>query len=83
MFLYFRVFDLSILIMKEKLVKFKFLLLLIPLGVIIRYVDQKVTQDGFLSSNSIADHYVFIAGLVIIVIGLLAAILYFDKHSNS
>jgi hypothetical protein len=68
---------------KEKLKKFRFLLLLIPLGIVIRFVDQKVTQDGFLSTNAISDHYLFIAGLVVIVIGLLAAILYFDKQSNS
>jgi len=53
------------------------------LGIVIRYVDQKVTQDGFLSTNAIGDHYIFIAGLVVIVIGLLAAILYFDQQSNS
>ncbi|MEK9603166.1 MAG: hypothetical protein VW127_01940 [Flavobacteriaceae bacterium] len=69
--------------MKEIAKKFKFLLLLIPLGFVIRYVDQKVTQDGFLSTNTISDHYLFIAGLVLIVIALLAAILYFDKQSNS
>ena len=68
--------------MKEKLKKFRFILLLIPLGIVIRFVDQKVTQDGFLSTNAISDHYLFITGLVIIVIGLLAAILYFDKQSN-
>ena len=68
--------------MKEKIKKFKFILLLIPLGIIIRFVDLRVTQDGFLSTNSIADHYLFIGGLVIIMIGLLAAILYFDKQSN-
>ncbi len=69
--------------MKEKLKKFRFILLLIPLGIIIRFVDQKVTQDGFLSTNTIADHYIFIASLVVIVIALLGAILYFDKQSNS
>mgnify|MGYP001432071620 CR=1 FL=1 len=69
--------------MKEKLKKFKFLLLLIPLAIIIRFVDQRIIQDSFLSSNDIADHYIFITGLVIIVIGLLVAILYFDKQSNS
>ena len=69
--------------MKEKLNKFKFLLLLIPLSIVIMFVDQKVTQDGFLSSNDITDHYIFITGLVIIVIGILVAILYFDKQSNS
>jgi hypothetical protein len=69
--------------MKEKLKKFRFILLLIPLGIVIRYVDQKVTQDGFLSTNAIGDHYIFIAGLVVIVTGLLAAILYFDQQYNS
>jgi hypothetical protein len=53
------------------------------LGIVIRFVDQKVTQDGFLSTNAIADHYLFIAGLVVIVIGLLVAVLYFDQNSNS
>ena len=69
--------------MKEKIKKFKFLLLLIPLGIVIRFIDQKVTQDGFLSTNTISDHYLFISGLVIIVIALLVAILYYDKQSNS
>ena len=68
--------------MKERLKKLSFILILIPLGIIIRFVDQKVTQDGFLSTNAISDHYIFVTGLVIIVIGLLAAILYFDKQSN-
>lgn len=69
--------------MKEKINKYKFILLLIPLGIVIRFVDQKVTQDGFLSTNAIADHYLFIAALVVIVIGLLVAVLYFDQNSNS
>ena len=68
--------------MKERLMKLSFILLLIPLGIIIRFVDQKVTEEGFLSTNAISDHYLFVTGLVIIVIGLLAAILYFDKQSN-
>lgn len=68
--------------MKERLKKLSFILILIPLGIIIRFVDQKVTEEGFLSTNAISDHYLFVTGLVIIVIGLLAAILYFDKQSN-
>lgn len=68
--------------MNKKLKKFRFILFLIPLGMIIRFVDQKVTQDGFLSTNAISDHYIFIASLVIIVIVLLGAILYFDNQSN-
>ena len=68
--------------MNKKLKKFRFILFLIPLGMIIRFVDQKVTQDGFLSTNAISNHYIFIASLVIIVIALLGAILYFDNQSN-
>ena len=68
--------------MKERLMKLSFILILIPLGIIIRFVDQKVTEEGFLSTNAISDHYLFVTGLVIIVIGLLATILYFDKQSN-
>tara|TARA_B100000925_G_scaffold125223_1_gene93370 strand:+ start:240 stop:449 length:210 start_codon:yes stop_codon:yes gene_type:complete len=68
--------------MTERLKKLSFVLILIPLGIIIRFVDQKVTEEGFLSTNAISDHYLFVTGLVIIVIGLLAAILYFDKQSN-
>ena len=68
--------------MKERLKKLSFILILIPLGIIIRFIDQKVTKEGFLSTNAISDHYLFVSGLVVIVIGLLAAILYFDKQSN-
>ena len=68
--------------MIERLKKLSFILILIPLGIIIRFVDQKVTEEDFLSTNAISDHYLFVTGLVIIVIGLLAAILYFDKQSN-
>lgn len=68
--------------MNKKLKKFRFILFLIPLGMIIRFIDQKVTQDSFLSTNAISDHYIFIASLVIIVIALLGAILYFDNQSN-
>jgi len=69
--------------MKEKFKKFRFIVLLIPLGIFIRFIDQKVIQDGFLSTNVIVDHYIFIVSLVVIVMGLLAAILYFDKQSDS
>jgi hypothetical protein len=60
----------------------RFLLLLIPLGIIISFVDLQVTKDGFLSTNKLSDHYIFIGGLVLIVISLLGAVLYYDKKSN-
>jgi DMSO/TMAO reductase YedYZ heme-binding membrane subunit len=68
--------------MQNIIKKFKFLLLLIPLGVIIRYVDLEITKGGFLSTNEKSDHFVFIGGLVFLVIGLIVVVLYFDKKSN-
>tara|TARA_B100001057_G_C22147484_1_gene680648 strand:- start:309 stop:518 length:210 start_codon:yes stop_codon:yes gene_type:complete len=62
--------------------KLKFILLLIPLGIIIRYLDIKVVKGGFLSTNEISDHFIFIGGLVFIALALLAVVLYFDKKSN-
>tara|TARA_B100001057_G_scaffold415964_1_gene433760 strand:+ start:1266 stop:1475 length:210 start_codon:yes stop_codon:yes gene_type:complete len=62
--------------------KLRFLLLLIPLGIIIRYVDLEITKGGFLSTNEKSDHFVFIGGLVFLVLGLLLVLLYFDKKSN-
>ena len=62
--------------------KLRFLLLLIPLGIIIRYVDLEITRGGFLSSNEKSDHFVFIGGLVLLVLVLLAFIIYFDKKLN-
>jgi hypothetical protein len=62
--------------------KLRFLLLLIPLGIIIRYVDLEITKGGFLSTNEKSDHFMFIGGLVFLVLGLLVVVLYFDKKSN-
>ena len=62
--------------------KLRFLLLLIPLGIIIRYVDIEITKNGFLSTNEKSDHFVFIGGLVFLVIGLILVVLFFDKKSN-
>jgi hypothetical protein len=68
--------------MQNILKKIKFLLLLIPLGIVISYIDRQVTKDAFLSTNEISDHYIFIGGLILIVISLLGAVLYYDKKSN-
>ena len=62
--------------------KLRFLLLLIPLGIIIRYVDLEITKGGFLSTNQKSDHFLFIGGLVSLVIGLIVVVLFFDKKSN-
>ena len=63
--------------------KLRFLLLLIPLGIIIRYVDIEITKSGFLSTNKKSDHFIFIGGLVFLVIGLILIVLFFDKKSNT
>ena len=62
--------------------KIRFVFLLIPVGIIVRYIDLKVTKNGFLSTNEISDHFMFVGGLVFLVIGLLVAVLYIDKNSN-
>ena len=62
--------------------KLRFLLLLITLGIIIRYIDLEVTNGGFLSTNERSEHFVFIGGLVLLVFVLLAFIIYFDKKLN-
>jgi uncharacterized membrane protein YidH (DUF202 family) len=67
---------------KKSINRFKYILILIPLGIAIRFIDIQVTE-GFLSSNQNKDHFMFIGGLVIIVIALLAAVLYFERKSNS
>jgi DMSO/TMAO reductase YedYZ heme-binding membrane subunit len=68
--------------MQNIIKKLKFLLLLIPLGIIIRYVDLEITKGGFLSTNEKSDHFVFIGGLVFLVLVLLVVVIYFDKKSN-
>tara|TARA_A100001011_G_scaffold36844_1_gene35001 strand:+ start:2534 stop:2743 length:210 start_codon:yes stop_codon:yes gene_type:complete len=62
--------------------KLRFILLLILLGIMIRYLDIKVVKGGFLSTNEISEHFMFIGGLVFLALALLAVILYFDKKSN-
>ena len=68
--------------MLNNIKKLRFLLLLVPLGITIRYVDLEITKGGFLSTNEKSDHFVFIVGLVFLVLCLLVVVLYFDKKSN-
>ena len=62
--------------------RFKFLIILIPLVLFISLLDKKILL-GFLSSNEIPDHYIFIGSLVIVVCVLIFAVLRFDKNVNS
>ena len=62
--------------------RFKFIIILLPLALFISFLDKKVLM-GFLSSNEIPDHYVFIGSLVIVICILIFAVLSFDKNVNS
>ena len=66
--------------MKKNLLKFRFLLILIPIGLFIRYIDIKV-NDGFLSNNSLSEHYIYLGFLLIVLFILIFSIIYFDKKS--
>lgn len=67
--------------MKTSFRKLHFLLILIPLGLFIRFIDIEITQ-GFLATNETDDHLKYMLGLVIVVAVLLAAVLYFEKTTE-
>lgn len=67
--------------MKTSFRKLRFLLILIPLGLFIRFIDIEITQ-GFLATNETDDHLKYMLGLVIVVAMLLAAVLYFEKTTE-
>ena len=67
--------------MKKKIKDLRFLLILIPLALIITIMDKTII-NGFLSTNKILDHYIFITVLVSVVIILLLIIFRYDKNIN-
>lgn len=67
--------------MKTSFRKLRYLLILIPLGLFIRFIDIEITQ-GFLATNETDDHLKYMLGLVIVVAVLLAAVLYFEKTTE-
>ena len=67
--------------MKTSFRKLRFLLILIPLGLFIRFIDIEIKQ-GFLATNETDDHLKYVLGLVIVVAVLLAAVLYFEKTTE-
>ena len=67
--------------MNSFLNKFKFIFFLIPVGLFIAFLDGKILQ-GFLASNQIPDHYLFIGSLVLVVMGIIFAILRFDNKNE-
>ena len=67
--------------MKKKVRDLRFLLILIPLALIITIMDKTII-NGFLSTNKILDHYIFLTVLVSVVIILLVIIFRYDKKIN-
>ena len=67
--------------MKKKIKDLRFMLILIPLALIITIMDKTII-NGFLSTNKILDHYIFITVLVSVVIILLLIIFRYDKNIN-
>lgn len=67
--------------MKKKMRDLRFMLILIPLALIITIMDKTII-NGFLSTNKILDHYIFITVLVSVVIMLLLIIFKYDKNIN-
>ncbi len=62
--------------------KAKLLIILIPLGFIIRFLDHKITDEKFLLNNKVSDHYLFLGCLLAIVLGLIFIIIFLDKNSD-
>ena len=62
--------------------RFKFIFILLPLALFIYFLDKKVLM-GFLSSNEIPDHYIFLGSLVIAICMLIFAVLRLDKNVNA
>ena len=67
--------------MKKKVRDLRFILILIPLALIITLMDKTII-NGFLSTNKILDHYIFLTVLVSVVIILLVIIFRYDKKIN-
>ncbi len=68
--------------MNSFLKRFKFILVLIPVSIFISFLDKKIIS-GFLSTNEIPDHYLFIGSLVIVISILIYYVLRFDNKINS
>ena len=68
--------------MNSFLKRFKFILILIPVSIFISFLDKKIIS-GFLSTNEIPDHYLFIGSLFIVLSILIYYVLRFDNKINS
>lgn|GEM_PF-388354 len=71
----------ELIIMQKKIKRFKFLLILIPLGLFIGFLDQNLIK-GFVDPKKIGDHYQYMGILVVAVLVLLFLIIQFDRNSE-
>ena len=67
--------------MKISFQKLRFLLILIPLALFIRFLDLEI-MSGFLATNETNDHFKYMALLVAVVAILLGVVLYFEKKTE-
>ena len=67
--------------MKKKIRNLRLMLMLIPLALLITILDKTII-NGFLSTNKILDHYIFLSVLVTVVIILLVIIFIYEKNIN-
>lgn len=68
--------------MNSFLKRFKFILILIPVFIFISFLDKKIIS-GFLSTNEIPDHYLFIGSLFVVISILIYCVIRFDNKINS
>ena len=62
--------------------RFKVALILVPLAIFISFLDKKIIE-GFLATNEIPDHYIFVGSLIIVISLLIYTVVRFDKNVNS
>ena len=61
--------------------RFRFVIILLPLAIFISVLDKKIIS-GFLATNQIPDHYLFIGSLIVVISVLIFTVLRFDKNIN-
>ena len=61
--------------------RFRFVIILLPLAIFISFLDKKIIS-GFLATNQIPDHYLFIGSLIVVISVLIFTVLRFDKNLN-
>jgi len=61
--------------------RFRFVIILLPLAIFISFMDKKIIS-GFLATNQIPDHYLFIGSLIVVISVLIFTVLRFDKNIN-